>query len=202
MVVSDRLLRFIQSFEGFSARWYKIGSDRWTIGWGFTDEWPRSKATITRREADALLRRLLATRYANPVLDAERRVGWQLPAESREALVSFTYNLGGGWVGATGNQTGASLWAAFRAKNPQQVAAALLLYINAGSIFEAGLRRRRKAERAMWLAGFAQSPAELRKLRLRVELARIRQRVAGRWSETRWRYLRRRAEAIKKALRR
>ncbi len=50
--------------------------------------------------------------------------------------------------------------------------------------------------------GAAILPGDPRETSLRAELARIRQRVAGRWSEARFRYLRRRAEAIKTALKR
>ncbi len=57
--------------------------------------------------------------------------------------------LGPGWFGAEGFTT---LTRRLRQGNLEQVPAALMLYVNPGGPTEAGLRRRRKAEAALWSA--------------------------------------------------
>jgi Phage-related lysozyme (muraminidase) len=65
------------------------------------------------------------------------------------ALLSFTYNCGPRWFGAQGFDT---LSTALKAGQLEAVPAALMLYVNPGGPSEAGLRRRRKAEGALWSA--------------------------------------------------
>jgi hypothetical protein len=65
------------------------------------------------------------------------------------ALLSFTTNCGPRWFGAKGFDT---LSTAQRTGELEAVPAALMLYVNPGGPSEAGLRRRRKAEEALWSA--------------------------------------------------
>ncbi|MFN9944125.1 MAG: lysozyme, partial [bacterium] len=104
---------------------------------------------ISQQQADALLHtRLLhdATELA-AVLPPE---SWQaLNVNQRAALLSFSYNCGPYWFGSPGYTT---LTRHLRNQAWEQVPAALMLYVNPGGPSEAGLRRRRKAEAALWSA--------------------------------------------------
>jgi lysozyme len=144
--VSERGVRMVAGFEGYSARWYDDGLGNQTIGYGFLKgEW--NKPYITEPEALALLRRKLNGEYGDAVRRAANLTGWRLTQNEFDALVSFTFNLGTGWVG---NEKW-SVWRFFRARNRQGVADSMLLYVNPGSPVEAGLRRRRQAERSLFL---------------------------------------------------
>jgi len=80
----------------------------------------------------------------------QRIAGWQeLSVNQQAALLSFTYNCGPNWYGSQGFST---LTRHLRNRELEQVPAALMLYVNPGGPSEAGLRRRRKAEAALWSA--------------------------------------------------
>lgn len=153
-------LPLVKEFEGCRLTSYpdpETGGDPWTIGWGSTrhlDGQPvQPGETITQVQADALLTQRLER--DNQAL-ASRITGWgQLNVNERAALLSFTYNCGIGWYGSEGFATltgclqrGLQL----DAKELAKVPAALMLYVNPGGSSEAGLRRRRKAEGALWNA--------------------------------------------------
>jgi GH24 family phage-related lysozyme (muramidase) len=67
----------------------------------------------------------------------------------KAAIVSFAYNLGAHFYGSENFNT---ITKALSSKaNWPNVPNALMLYVNPGSSFEAGLRRRRKAEGELWM---------------------------------------------------
>lgn len=157
-------LPLVKEFEGCQLNAYpdpETGGDPWTIGWGSTrhanGQPVRQGDTITQAQADALL--VSRLEHDNQAL-ASRITGWgQLNVNERAALLSFTYNCGTGWYGSNGFATltgclqrGLQSDASELAKVP----AALMLYVNPGGPSEAGLRRRRKAEGALWNAWNAQ----------------------------------------------
>lgn len=148
--VSSRGVQLVKNFEGFYPNVYDDGLGFRTIGYGF--RWPQEYKgrTITEKAAAKLLEEKLDGSYGDAVRQASRIAGWPLSQNQFDALVSFTFNLGTGWVGNSSGGFG-SLWGAFRRRDRQGVADAFLLYVNAGSPVEAGLRRRRQAERALWL---------------------------------------------------
>jgi GH24 family phage-related lysozyme (muramidase) len=147
-------LPLVKEFEGCKLTAYpdpETGDTPWTIGWGSTtygDGAPVKRGDqISQELADALLAgRLERDSY---VL-AQRVPGWaRLTANQQAALLSFTYNCGPRWLGAQGFET---LSKALKAGDLNAVPAALMLYVNPGGPSEAGLRRRRKAEGALWSA--------------------------------------------------
>ena len=107
---------------------------------------------ITRDQADAFLISFLERSTWDPI---SRTVPhWQeMNDPMRSALCSFAYNLGSGFYGAEGFAT---ISRCLREKLWSEVPAALLLYVNPGSNVEAGLRRRRQAEGALWNRGLAE----------------------------------------------
>jgi GH24 family phage-related lysozyme (muramidase) len=148
-------IELIKRFEGCKLTAYPdpgTGGDPWTIGWGNTrninGQPIRPGDTLTAAQADTLL------------LDSIRKYFWpkiqQLPyfaemsEEQRGAMLSFAYNLGAGFYGADGFTTISRL---LRNKDWDKVPDALVLYRNPGSKVEAGLKRRRVAEGALWSAG-------------------------------------------------
>lgn len=150
----------IKEFEGLELEAYpdpETGGDPWTIGWGstaFEDGSPVVRGQrITRERADLLLNRRLARDVR---LLAMRITGWGgLSLGQRAALLSFSYNCGIDWFGAEGFRT---ITAAVRSQRWDEVPAAMELYVNPGGPSEAGLRRRRQAEIAMY-RGESKPPA-------------------------------------------
>ena len=149
-------LPLVKDFEGCKLDAYpdpETGAEPWTIGWGSTaydDGRPvRQGDRITQQQADALLHKRL-------IHDATRLIS-ALPIESwramnvnqRAALLSFSYNCGPYWYGSAGYKT---LTLHVRNRAWGEVPGALMLYVNPGGPSEAGLRRRRKAEGALWSA--------------------------------------------------
>ena len=148
-------VELIKRFEGCELKAYpdpKTGGEPWTIGWGNTrwmDGSPvKPGQTITAAEADTLLD------------DSLRKFFWpqirlithfaDMSDEQRGALLSFAYNLGAGFYGSEGFTTISRL---LRNKDWDKVSEALVLYRNPGSDVEAGLKRRRVAEGALWSRG-------------------------------------------------
>lgn len=142
--------KLIREFEGFSDVAYICPAGVPTIGWG-TTRWPDGAAvkigdTITRDAADGLLDNMLETQVV-PAL-AKTIPSWKtLPAHRQNALISFAYNVGWGFYGATGFET---ISKCLRESDYDAVPAALMLYINPGTPAEPGLRRRREAEAKLW----------------------------------------------------
>ncbi len=147
-------LPLVKEFEGCRLKAYpdpESGGEPWTIGWGSTRDSQgrpfREGDHVSQEMADALLRSRLE--------DDWRRLRDCIPTykalsvNRQAALLSFTYNCGPRWFGAQGFDT---LSTALKAGQLEAVPAALMLYVNPGGPSEAGLRRRRKAEGALWTA--------------------------------------------------
>ena len=149
-------LPLIREFEGCKLTAYpdpETGAEPWTIGWGSTAYADGSKVRqsdcITQQQADILLNARLA-RDAMELVSLLPPHSWQsLNVNQRAALLSFSYNCGPSWFGSPGYAT---LSALMRKREWKQVPAALMRYVNPGGPSEAGLRRRRKAEAALWSA--------------------------------------------------
>jgi GH24 family phage-related lysozyme (muramidase) len=147
-------LPLVKEFEGCRLKAYpdpESGGEPWTIGWGSTRDLQgrpfKEGDRISQEEADALLRSRLEDDWRRlrdciPIYKA-------LSVNRQAALLSFTYNCGPRWFGAQGFDT---LSKALKAGQLEAVPAALMLYVNPGGPSEAGLRRRRKAEGALWSA--------------------------------------------------
>lgn len=122
----------------------------WTIGWGST-KYPNETAVkegdqITQKEADDFFAitlkgywdRLKTTPFWDKMTDNQKG-----------ALLSFSYNTGWNY-GDAGFDT---LNFVIEGKHWGDVPAALMRYVNRGTSTEAGLRRRREAEGALWNGG-------------------------------------------------
>ena len=145
----DAGLKLLREFEGCHLKAYKCPAGIWTIGWGSTRHFDGSPVregdTITQAVADEMLESTIEFE----VLPALRKIPhWDAMSPGQQgALASFAWNLGWHFYGAEGFET---ISRRLREKEWAKVPEALLLYVNPGSRFEAGLRRRREAEGRLW----------------------------------------------------
>jgi GH24 family phage-related lysozyme (muramidase) len=148
-------IELIKRFEGCHLKAYpdpKSGGKPYTIGWGSTRKIDGSPftpgETITQSQADTLLEYQLL----NSFLPAITKIPHfnEMSEEQVGALLSFSYNLGARFYGSEGFET---ISRRLRNKEWDLVPEALLLYRNPGTNVEAGLKRRRIAEGALWSKG-------------------------------------------------
>ena len=142
----------IKEFEGFRAGPYKCAAGVWTIGYGTTYYpdgelvWPNDKPISKERATDFLEHHI--DHAIVPVLESSIPTWGLMNANQKAAIISFAYNLGAHFYGGSNFKT---ITKALSTKdNWKQVPSALMLYVNPGSSFEAGLKRRRKAEGDLW----------------------------------------------------
>lgn len=152
MDFNDIACNIIKEFEGFVPKPYKCPAGVWTIGYGTTyylDGTPvrSTDKTMTEIQASELLRQKLIRNFV-PILSRKIPSWWAMNNNQKAAVISFAYNLGANFYNSNGFNTISKALSA-RA-NWLNVPSALMLYINPGSSFEVGLRRRRAAEAELW----------------------------------------------------
>lgn len=144
-------LDVIKGFEGLVLKAYPdpaTGSEPWTIGYGHTSMAGEPKVypglTITAAQAEDILKRDLGV-YEKAVSDAVTRTP---TSDQFSAMVSLTFNIGGG------NFRSSTVLRQHNAGNFAAAADAFLLWNKAGNPLQemAGLTRRRRAERALYLS--------------------------------------------------
>jgi len=150
-------IKLIKEFEGCHLKAYYdplTGGLPITIGWGSTRRKDGTRFMIgnriTQEEADDLLYFQLRREFL-PSL--QKIPHWnEMNDEMRGSLLSFAYNLGAGFYGASGFNT---ITRVLKEKKWNEVASALEIYRNPGTKVEAGLLRRRRAEGALWNKGLS-----------------------------------------------
>lgn len=152
MHISQKGLNLIKEFEGCILQSYDDWNEKiinkgdtvrgtLTIGYGHIENvYPGQ--TITQAQAEQMLKDDMI-KYENQVKQVmnEGIMNFEVGQNQFDALVSFCYNLGQGCVRTL-----------CRNRNKQTVADMMLEYRNKGSQWEAGLLRRRKAERELFLS--------------------------------------------------
>ena len=151
--VPPQCLDIIAKFEGFMSSPYLCPAQIPTIGYGNTfyadgRKVSMSDPSITQAEGREMLAAVCEKDFWN-VLTNTIPFWKEVNDNQRSALTSFAYNLGAHFYGSPGFNT---LSACLRDHAWNEVPGALMLYINPGSSFEAGLRRRRETEGALWVA--------------------------------------------------
>lgn len=131
--INDAGLKLVESFEGLRLTAYQDSVGVWTIGYGHTKGVTQGQ-TITQQQAEAFLQQDLGVAEA-----AVNGLGLTLTDNQFAALVSFTFNLGGGNLNKLLKNGLAAV--------PDRI----LLFDHAGGKQLAGLTRRRQAERALYV---------------------------------------------------
>ena len=144
MKTSDRGINLIAEFEGFESRIYNDAAGYATIGFGHLlkpGEHARFKNGISRQEGVQLLREdiKVAEKAVSEYTDVD------LSQNEFDALVSFTFNLGGGAFRRS------TLLRKLNEGDRAEAADQLLRWNRAGGRVLRGLTRRREAERTMFL---------------------------------------------------
>lgn len=139
MKTSKKGIDLIKSFEGCRLTAYRCPAGVWTIGYGHTAGVVPGQVITQSKAIDFLASDLI--KYETAVT---KNVKLPLNQAQFDALVSFTYNCGAG-----------NLAKLIKNRNYAQIADALLLYNKGGGKVLAGLTRRRKTERELFLSGGA-----------------------------------------------
>ena len=92
---SQEMIDVIKDFEGFSSKAYWDNS-QWTVGYGTRASGP--DVTVTRAEAERLLRKVLDNTYEPIVNDFCKKNGKQPTQQQFDAMLDLTYNAGGSWT--------------------------------------------------------------------------------------------------------
>lgn len=132
----------IKAFEGRRLRAYRCSAGVWTIGYGHTGD-VKPGDRISPDKAEKLLREDLR-KFEDGV---SIRVQVPLTQNQFDALVSFSFNVG---IGALGRST---LLKKLNKKDYRGAANEFRKWNKGGGRVLAGLVRRRKAERALFLSG-------------------------------------------------
>lgn len=140
--ISDVGLDLIQEFEGLRLVAYQDPVGIWTIGYGHTRT-ARPGMRISIEQAGALMREDLAG-FERCV---ERAVWAPMNQNEFDALVSWAYNVGCGAVAKS------TLVRKLNSGDRKGAADELLRWNKAGGKVLAGLTRRRRAERELFLKG-------------------------------------------------
>ena len=95
MSASQEIVDLIKDFEGFRSKAYWDNS-QWSVGYG--TRCSGSDVTVTRAEAERLLRKVLDETY-EPIVNKFCKDNGQQPTQQQfDALLDLTYNVGGGWT--------------------------------------------------------------------------------------------------------
>ena len=139
-IINQAGLKLIQSFEGLRLKTYDDGTGVLSIGFGHTGPDVEAGETITQARAVALLYGDLRT-AENAV---QKLVEIPLSPNQFSALVSFVFNVG------TGAFEGSTLRALLNQGNLAGAAEQFVRWDDPGTPEEAGLLRRRIAERLLF----------------------------------------------------
>lgn len=139
---SQKCVELVARFEGCRLKAYKCPAGVWTIGYGHTEGVKAGDTLSSSEEAKKLLLEDLK-KYAGYVnaLIKDKSITFELNQNQFDALTSFVYNCGQG-----------SLRKLVTGRDAKTVAEKMLLYNKGGGKVLEGLTRRRREERALFLA--------------------------------------------------
>jgi lysozyme len=140
MILSPVGEKLIQSFEECKLVSYQDQRGIWTIGWGHTGPGVIQGLQCDQQQADAWLLEDVAVAQSA----VNHTVTNTLSQNQFDALVSFTYNVG------AGSEAHSTLLADINAGNYAAAADQFLVWDHVGGVPNAGLLRRRTAERTLF----------------------------------------------------
>ncbi|MEO0825951.1 MAG: peptidoglycan-binding protein [Cyanobacteria bacterium J06635_15] len=148
-------IELIKKFEGLRLEAYAdplTGGKPYTIGWGNTQRKDGSPFALGERISQQEAQDLLIWHVEESFLPPLQRIpAWAGMTEAQQgAILSFAYNLGAHFYGASGFET---ISRVLRNQQWDQIEAALVLYRNPRSNVEEGLLRRRLTEAELFLSG-------------------------------------------------
>ena len=150
MSSSQEMIDIIKDFEGFSATPYKDNT-QWTVGYGSycgDSSDPKPNITLTEDEAEVRLRKDLVKTYEPIVNDYCESIGKQPSQQQFDALISFTYNVGTGWMNSSALKT-----AMIQGAKGNEIIYAMSIWCTAGGSVLEGLIQRRLSEANLYLNG-------------------------------------------------
>jgi GH24 family phage-related lysozyme (muramidase) len=155
--ISNKCLDLVKEFEGCRLTAYRDEVGVWTIGYGITNsdfkitkKIIRKGMKISKATAEKWLSKALTKKYLPLVLKYDKQ--YDFNQNEIDALVSFAYNIGSiKQLTANGTRSRAT------------IASKMLQYNKAGGRVYNGLTRRRKAERALFLAKAAPEKKPVKK---------------------------------------
>lgn len=147
MKISDAGLSLIRTFEGLSTKAYRCPAGVWTIGYGHTAGVKKGQV-ITEKQADELLQQDLIE-YENKITNWCKNI--KLNQSQFDALVCFEFNTKGDTLPRS------TIFKRLQAGDIQGAADAFLMWDKITTkkgkkISCAGLRRRRAAERRLFIS--------------------------------------------------
>lgn len=151
MTVSDALVEILKNEEGFSAKPY-WDYGQYTVGYGtrcpddMLEEYKNNG--ISKEDAEVLLRNYLAGTESTINKKFIDKYGLTLSQNQFDALITFSYNCGTGWI----NKTGDVFFNAVKnGATGSELINAFTLWCSAGGQILPGLVRRRLCEANMYL---------------------------------------------------
>ena len=141
MILGPKGKALIKSFEQLRLVSYQDQRGIWTIGWGHTGPEVGPGQVCTPEQADVWF--VSDTQHA--VQTVWRSVDTALSQNQFDALVSLCFNIGAGAF------AGSTLVKLLNARQTQQAADQFLVWNHVNGVPNAGLTRRREAERALFL---------------------------------------------------
>ena len=140
MTVSDGLVTYIKTFEGFRSKVYNDGTG-WYIGYGCACGQYDYPNGITEAQADALLRSKMNA-FSGAVNRFLSRYGVTVTQGQFDALCGLSYNIGTAWLNAA-NRLPSMLIDGVEHHTEQEIASALGAYCHvSGKVSEYHIRRR------------------------------------------------------------
>lgn len=148
-LVSDKLIDFIKSWEGYYSKPYYDCVGVKTLGYGMTGEEIEGIDYVTEEQATEMLKNWINKKYAPVIKEDLDSKGIALKQNEFDALVSFAYNCG--TAGLLGSTLYKNIVAGIRDTNT--ITSNFQAWSNGGGKRIEGLYRRRTKEAAMFLNG-------------------------------------------------
>lgn len=143
MQITDACVSLVRNFEGLRTTAYRCPAGVWTIGYGHTEGVKEGDVITEARAAELLTSELQS--FAADLSAVLENAGVAVSQNEFDALTSFTYNVG------MGNFLTSTLFKRLKAGDHAAAASELLKWNRAGGKVLDGLKRRREAERRLFI---------------------------------------------------